>query len=164
MMTLRLTSILFILVSTMPICFSQEITPEQLAEMKTKMEETTNTGEPTEWQMKFACEYEVMRRLGRAKDAAKIDPTDTGSSLMYMFGAIANEMDYKLTSYRKIACEKSLTRPGYVCDYAFKQRVHMRGNESVNTLMDFFSDFEKLGSGRFIKTDGIWRIIEIYGE
>jgi len=71
--------------------------------------------------------------------------------------------EHYLEYFRKIACKEAAIKGGSNCDYSVKRNVRggMTG-DMVNSMMrQFDSGMSTIESGRFVKSEGLWMLVEI---
>ncbi|WP_158861487.1 hypothetical protein [Lunatibacter salilacus] len=137
----------------------------EIAKFQTLMNQTTPTGEPTEEQMRFAIQMQVdfkNQELGNLANA-EYDRDNPMSAFSALIGTFVKGTEHYLEYFRKIACEKSAGRGGYVCDYSLKRNVKggVSGNMANSMISQLGAGLATIETGRFVKNEGIWMVVEI---
>ena len=140
---------------------AREASAEAAKELQRKLTATTASGEPTEFQMKVAYEFQVGAK-NEEYDRAMQQLEQLGGGSMKNATALMQllvpKTETTVNTFEKIACEKAQGKPGYVCDYAAQKSVNagyigtVQGTNNVN-------------SARFVrKSNGVWQIVEYLND
>lgn len=129
------------------------------------MRETTVTGEPTEAQMRFAIQSQVDLKNKKIEQISntKLNKQNSMNLPLVIGGMFLKDAEVVLEYFRKITCEKSANRGGFVCDYSIKKSIKggVSGN-MINSMMgDIGAGMADIETGRFVKTDEGWMLVEI---
>jgi len=132
---------------------------QELEAFKRLMNETTASGEPTEWQMKFAVNYQIQARIGQMEDLnnLEIDPNNPGTTILKLLASTTAGTQAKITSFEKYGCMKANGKPGYTCDYV--ATVKLSGNNPWYTTLNQLGTAE-IKTARFAKVKGFWMLVE----
>lgn len=131
------------------------------------MNETTVTGEPTEAQMKYAVRRAYLAGRNQLESIKYLpqDDNNTITKLASLFAGIQSSVNVEITKLKKLGCSPAVNRPGFVCDYITDFEF-----DSSNQIGKFITDSygslykamnNQAVTGRFLKVDGEWRLIEI---
>ncbi len=130
----------------------------ELKEFRKLMQETTTSGEPTEWQMEFAVNYQIQARIGQMEDLNNLDAGDNpGALILKLFGSTTAGTKASVTSFEKYGCVEANGKPGFSCDYVVK--VRLSGNNPWYSTMNQLGGAE-IKTARFAKVKGIWMLVE----
>ncbi|WP_339922772.1 hypothetical protein [uncultured Cyclobacterium sp.] len=129
------------------------------------MRETTASGEPTEAQMRFAIQSQVDLKNKKIEQISntKLNKQNSMNLPLVLGGMFLKDAEVVLEYFRKITCEKSANRGGFVCDYSIKKSIKggVSGN-MINSMMgDIGAGMADIETGRFVKTDEGWMLVEI---
>lgn len=129
------------------------------------MRETTASGEPTEAQMRFAIQSQVDLKNRKIEQISntQLDKQNPMNLPMVLGGMFLKDTEVVLEYFRKIACEKSASRGGYVCDYSIKQKIKggVSGGMMDSMMGEIGAGMADIETGRFIKTNEGWMLVEI---
>lgn len=88
-----------------------------LAEIQKIEAETTETGEPTEAQMRLAICKKMTGVSQRMKDMANTTVNgDLMAGIIKVYGMIGSSASYRISTFEKLGCIPARDKPGYVCD------------------------------------------------
>lgn len=116
----------------------------RIRETQRLMNETTSTGEPTAWQIKFALSYQIQLKNKELEDMSKTKITGGFSAYMKLLGTLGKGLKQKIGRFEKYGCVKANNKPGFNCDYVAKTNL---SNNSIKTA-------------RFYKIRGVWNVVE----
>ncbi|GEM_PF-6191300 len=134
---------------------------KKLEELRRKLDETTPTGEPNEWQMMFAYQTFLEARTQAQESLNDIEPDNAASALLRLGGMVTAGTKIELESFEKYGCEKADGKPGFTCDYVANINVSggLMGafyNNPLNKLSQ-----NAIKTARFLRRKGVWQIVEL---
>ncbi|PXX13934.1 hypothetical protein [Nitrosomonas ureae] len=119
-----------------------------------------SAAEPTEEQMKEAILQAMQNEGGvRSNNSVSVNNPLSGASVT-------------INSFKKLGCEKAMSKPGYNCDYEVSAGINFHSNEGsaagdnhaagVNALFGMFLPKDRISTGtkRFVQYDSQWRALE----
>jgi hypothetical protein len=119
------------------------------------------SAEPTEAEMKEAI-LQAMQNQGGSR---------SGNNSIAVNNSISGAA-VTITKFKKIACEKAASRPGYNCDYEVSAGLNFHSNEGnqagdrhaagVNALMGMFvpKNTTSTQTKRFVYSEGQWKVLQ----
>lgn len=116
----------------------------RIMETQRLMNETTTTGEPTAWQIKFALSYQIQLKNQELENMSNTKITGGFSAYMKLLGTLGKGLKQKIGRFEKYGCVKANNKPGFNCDYIAKTNLSSSG----------------IKTARFYKIRGVWNVVE----
>lgn len=127
--------------------------------LQEKLMEVTPDGQPTEFQMKTAYEFQIKAgnaRLEREKQqAADIYRNQDMKQIMQLFTSLIPDTNVEMKNFSKIACQKAMNMPGYICDFSSVNSTNVQGFNPIQSE-------NEVKTARFVRMDnGVWQYIPL---